>query len=171
LFDDEDQLGKLVSGLGIAAYLQDTGVQTALSEIAVEYAGLLAQNKVIDDKDKQTNTGDQNGVLYVDEAGKLIADFSPSLWSVNGKKVDIVGQKALVDAVEKFGGTPKSTIDKPVQQMWGGRTDNLIKLVAATADSNITLDAVKDAQNRPTGRDPHCSLNLKMNRFQLSPHN
>ena len=71
---------------------------------------------------------------------------------MNGSKVDIVGEKDLIKAVENFGGTPQSTIDNAVAQMWGGKTDNLIKLLAATTDGNTTLDAVKDAQ---IGQEPN----------------
>jgi hypothetical protein len=56
LFDDEDQIGKLVTTPSVAAYLQDTHVQTALSDIAVEYAGLLAANRVTHDSDTTANT-------------------------------------------------------------------------------------------------------------------
>src|SRR6185437_7003330 len=70
LFDDENQLGRLISSPGIDSYLQDTKVQTGLSEIAVEYAGLLAANKVTHDSDITANTGFQNGVLYFDSDKK-----------------------------------------------------------------------------------------------------
>ena len=107
LFDDENQLGKLISAQGTADYLKLTAVQDALAQIAVEYAGLLAKNKVTHESDVSANTGYQNGALFVGGTKNLlVGDFSPGLWTKEGAQVDILGKQSLVDAVAQFGGTP-----------------------------------------------------------------
>jgi Ca2+-binding RTX toxin-like protein len=151
-FNDANELGRIVASRQVAAYLKDDNALTAISQIIAQYAGLLAVNQDIVQGETSGNTGHEKGALFYDQNGnKLIGDFSPGLWTVNGDKVNIVGEKALLDALENFTGVNKLTIDNAVQQMWGGKTDNLIKLVAATVDSNTTLDAVKDAQ---IGQEP-----------------
>jgi Ca2+-binding RTX toxin-like protein len=63
-----------------------------------------------------------------------------------GRLSTFSAKKALTDAVQKFGGVTKSTIDDAVRRYWQDKTDNLIKLVAATQDVAVNLDAVTDAQ-------------------------
>src|SRR5262249_54676087 len=113
LFDDANELGKLVSAQaqGTADYLKLPAVQDALAQIAVEYAGLLAQNKVTHDSDTTAKTGYQKGALYVGGTQNLlVGDFSRGLWTLDGAQVDILGKKSLVDAVAQFGGTPLASI-------------------------------------------------------------
>src|SRR5204862_4382241 len=107
LFDDEGELGAIVSTNGVATYLKDTAVQTALSGIAVEYAGLLAANKETGSSGEFDTTGYEKGAFFYDEEkNELVADFSRSLWTENGAQhgaanhqADIAGKKALTDAV------------------------------------------------------------------------
>ncbi len=147
LFDDEDQLGRLLSDPGVASYLKDTNVQQALSDIAVEYAGLLAANKVTHESDTNAKTGSQNGAFYFDQdKQELIGDFSPTLWMESGAQIDVIGKRTLTNAVAQFGGTDVASADQAVSKVWNGKTDNLVKLIAATSDAAVNFDAAADAQ-------------------------
>ncbi|MEJ2117398.1 MAG: hypothetical protein P8Z80_20790 [Pseudolabrys sp.] len=71
--------GKIQDASDIIA--QNDYVQKALSDIIVEYAALLANNK--DESATVAPTGYGNGALYYDESNhRLIGDFNPALWRI-----------------------------------------------------------------------------------------
>jgi serralysin len=152
LFDDANQIGSLASAQDTAAYLKDDSVQKALADIFIEYAGLLARNKDFNQSEPQQFTGHEKGALYYDQnANRLIGDFARDLWKKIddgnvGAQVDIIGKKTLTDAVSRFGEFSRASVDDAVDRLWAGNTDHVIKLVAATKDIAVTLDAVADAQ-------------------------
>ena len=165
LFNDEDDIGKLISSSNVASYLQSKDVQVALSDIAVEYAGLLATNQanLEDDDNEDGNTGFANGALFYDaDNNKLVGNFSRALWTQTGAagvgggglEPNIVGITALADAVSGADGVNASAAKQAVAAVWGGdgtnilggTTNSIVALVAATTDSGVTLDAVADAQ-------------------------
>jgi serralysin len=140
LFHDADVLGDLVQIPDVASYLKDDKVQKGIADIIDQYAGLLAANK-------DTKTNNASGVLTYNSArNRLTVDFSRNRWTLpDGSNADIVGKKSLTDAALQFGGGDPSSIQKAVDTLWNGKTDNIVKLVAVTTDAaGITLDAVVD---------------------------
>jgi hypothetical protein len=158
LYDDANELGRIITAGDTAECLKDPGVLRAIGDIIAEYAGLLANNKDIVQGSTQGNTGHEKGALYYDQTNnRLIGDFTRDLWRVtdgpkSGDQADIRGKKTLTDAASQFGGATPASIDTAVDRLWGGKTDNIVKLVAATKDVTVTLDAVNDAQ---TGQGPN----------------
>jgi Ca2+-binding RTX toxin-like protein len=146
-FNDGNELGQLAASAGLAAYLSDTRVQYALSQIIAEYAGVLAKSQAVDSSTTSATTGLEKGALFYDGGNRLVADFSHSLWTVGEAQVDILGKKTLTDAVSTSAGSPSSSVNLAVETIWGSHTDNIVKMVAQTDDApNVTLDAVADAQ-------------------------
>lgn len=144
LFNAGNVLGEAVGAATAAGYLKIAAVQTAVADIAVEYAALLAQNH--DEVTTATSgvIGHEHGILYDDAAAHLlIADFSPELWlrSDTGTAADIVGLAALIDAVATADGEDSALIDAAIAMLWGGQTVNLDSLSAATADAALTITA------------------------------
>jgi Ca2+-binding RTX toxin-like protein len=147
LFNDAGDLGRLESANNLAAYLKSSDLQQAIGDIIVEYAGLLANNQEIESSSQDSNTGFEKGALFFDgNQKKLIADFSRVLWTTRGKQANVVGKTTLANTVLQADGIPASSSDEAVAKIWGGSTDNLVALVAATSDDAVTLDAVIDAQ-------------------------
>jgi serralysin len=144
LFNAGNVLGEAVGAATAAGYLKIAAVQTAVADIAVEYAALLAQNH--DEVTTATSgvIGHEHGILYDDAAAhSLIADFSPELWlrSDTGTAADIVGLAALIDAVATADGEDSALIDAAIAMLWGGQTVNLDSLSAATTDAALTMAA------------------------------
>jgi hypothetical protein len=144
LFNAGNVLGEAVGAATAAGYLKIAAVQTAVADIAVEYAALLAQNH--DEVTTATSgvIGHEHGILYDDAAAHLlIADFSPELWlrSDTGTAADIVGLAALIDAVATADGEDSALIDAAIAMLWGGQTVNLDSLSAATSDAALTITA------------------------------
>ena len=144
LFNAGNVLGDVGNAVGAASYLKAMGVQTAIADIAVEYAALLAQNH-----DEVTGTtaaviGHEHGILYDDAAAHLlVADLSPDLWlrSDTGTAAAIVGVPALIDMVAAADGEDTSLVDTAIAMLWGGQTGNLDSLSAATTDAALTITA------------------------------
>jgi hypothetical protein len=144
LFNAGNVLGEAVGAATAAGYLKIAAVQTAVADIAVEYAALLAQNH--DEVTTATSgvIGHEHGILYDDAAAHLlVADFSPELWlrSDTGTAADIVGLAALIDAVATADGEDSALIDAAIAMLWGGQTVNLDSLSAATSDAALTITA------------------------------
>jgi serralysin len=142
MFNAGNVLGDIVSAATSAAYLKNAGVDGAIAEIAVEYAGLLAQNH--DEVTAATPgvIGHEHGILYDDPVTQLLmADFSPDLWlrSDTGTAADIVGLPALIDAIATADGEYSTLIDTAIAMLWGGQTDNLHWLGAAATDASETV--------------------------------
>jgi hypothetical protein len=77
----------------------------------------------------------------------LTADFTHDRWNLAdaGKPADIVGKDDLINAAIEFSGDKSTSFQKALDTLWAGKTDNIVKLVAATTDDpDITLDAVAD---------------------------
>jgi len=150
LFDDAGELGRLVLRQDLAEYLGYSKVQTALAEIAVEYAGLLARNADTDQAEPGLNTGHEKGAIYLDDARSLlIGDFSRNLWKTSGtsESIDIVGKKSLTDAVSTFGSwNSSSSVQQAIDTMWAGKTTHVVKLIAKTTDVDGDLKAREDGQ-------------------------
>ena len=147
LFDDADMLGVLNDKSGIAAYLKDSGVQKALAEIAVEYAGLLAVNKITHDQDTTGDTGYQKGALHFDgDKNQLVGDFSRALWTKDGAQVNVLGKKDLTTAAAQFGGIDAASTELALSTIWNGNTDQIVKLIAATTDGGADIKAVEDGK-------------------------
>jgi serralysin len=141
LFVDGDTLGIVAETSGIADYLKDKDVQKALADFVDEYAGLLAVNQDI-------HPENASGIVFFNPTTeRLVIDFSRDRWTkqTDGQVADIIGKKTLTDAVAKFGGGDPSSILQAVDTLWGGKTDNIVKLVAATSDTSTTLDADAEA--------------------------
>jgi serralysin len=144
LFNAGNVLGDVVSAATAATYLKNGAVLTAVADIAVEYAALLAHNH-----DEGTTTipgviGHEHGILYDDAAAHLlVADFSPDLWlrSDTGTAADIVGVPTLIDAIAAADGQDSTLIDTAIAMLWGGQTGNLDTLSAATTDTALTITA------------------------------
>jgi serralysin len=144
LFNAGNVLGDAVSAATAATYLKNAAVQTAVADIAVEYAGLLAHNH-----DEVTATtsgvvGHEHGILYDDTAAHLlVADLSPDLWlrSDTGTAADILGTAALIDAIASADGEDSALIDAAIAMLWSGQTGNLHSLSAATTDTALTITA------------------------------
>ncbi len=151
LLNDAGDFGRLITSNNLANYLQDEGVRNAISDIIAEYAGLLANNKETVFGATSGNTGHEKGALFYDASNnRLIADFSRDLWLITdgpqgAQQADIVGKKTLTDAASQFGGAQASSVEMAVHRLWDDKTDNIIKLVAATTDEIVTLDAINDA--------------------------
>ena len=144
LFNAGNVLGDVVHAADAASYLKATAVQTAVADIAVEYAALLAQNH--DEVTSATSgvVGHEHGVLYDDAAAHLlVADLAPDLWlrSDTGSAADIVGLAALIDAVASADGEDAALIDAAIATLWGGQTGGLHSLSAATSDAVLTITA------------------------------
>ncbi|HLQ47050.1 MAG TPA: hypothetical protein VK137_20070, partial [Planctomycetaceae bacterium] len=140
LFKGANVLGDLVQVPDVAAYLKDQKVQNAIADIIDQYAGVLAANR-------DTNANNASGVVaYDSEHSRFTANFSRDRWKLPGDaNADILGKIRLTDAVSQFGGGKPASIQQAVDTLWGGKTDNIVKLVAATTDdARITLDAVAD---------------------------
>ena len=144
LFNAGNVLGHLVSSAATALYLKAIGVETAIADIAVEYAGLLAQNHDEVTSPTAGVIGHEHGILYDDAAAQLlVADFSPDLWlrSATGTTAGIVGQLALINAIASADGEDSKLIDAAIMTLWGGQTSNLHSLSAATTDGADTVAA------------------------------
>jgi serralysin len=144
LFNAGNVLGDVVHAADAASYLKTTAVQTAVADIAVEYAALLAQNH--DEVTSATSgvVGHEHGILYDDAAAHLlVADLAPDLWlrSDTGSAADIVGLAALIDAVAAADGEDAALIDAAIATLWGGQTGGLHSLSAATTDAALTITA------------------------------
>jgi serralysin len=144
LFNAGNVLGDVVHAADAASYLKATAVQTAVADIAVEYAALLAQNH--DEVTGATSgvVGHEHGILYEDAAAHLlVADLAPDLWlrSDTGSAADIVGLAALIDAVASADGEDAALIDAAIATLWGGQTGGLHSLSAATSDAALTITA------------------------------
>jgi hypothetical protein len=147
LYDDAADIGRILNPASNSAqYLNNDKVLKAIADIVVEYAGLLAKNQEIESSNSSAKTGFEKGALYYDDVSRLIGDFSRPLWFTGGVQANIIGKKALADAVSQFGGTTQPSIDVAVSQIWGNNTSNIVKLVAATKDQPETLNAFTDAQ-------------------------
>jgi hypothetical protein len=144
LFNSGNVLGDVAGAASAASYLKVAAVQTAVADIAVEYAGLLAQNH-----DEVTGTtpgviGHEHGILYNDAAAHLlVADLAPDFWlrSDTGSAVDIVGVPTLIDAIAAADGEDSALIDTAIAMLWGGQTGDLHSLSAATTDAALTVTA------------------------------
>ena len=144
LFNAGNVLGDVVHAADAASYLKATAVQTAVADIAVEYAALLAQNH--DEVTSATSgvVGHEHGILYDDAAAHLLAaDLAPDLWlrSDTGSAADIVGLAALIDAVAAVDGEDAALIDAAIATLWGGQSGGLHSLSAATSDAALTITA------------------------------
>ncbi len=143
LFHAGDALGAVEASGATASYLKAQPVETALADIVVEYAGLLAQNQDYVIGTSAGETGHEHGALFYNASTNLLAaDFSPALWqqTATGTEVDILGKTALIGAVLSFGGDDATDVTEAETQLWGG-TDHLTSLLALTTDANATLDA------------------------------
>jgi serralysin len=143
LFNAGDALGAVEAANATASYLKAQPVETALADIVVEYAGLLAQNQDYVIGTTTGATGHEHGALFYNASTNLLAaDFLPALWqrTAAGTEVDILGKTALIDAVLSFGGDDASEVTDEESQLWGG-TDNLTNLLASTTDGSASLDA------------------------------
>ena len=146
LFHGGDALGSVESSGTTAGYLKALPVETALSDIVVEYAALLAQNKDYVIGMTPGPTGHEHGALFYDASTNLLeADFSPALWqqAATGTEVDILGKTALIDAILSFVGDDAALIAGAEAQLWGG-ADHLTALLASTTDSAASLNASTD---------------------------
>jgi serralysin len=146
LFHGGDALGAVESSGTTAGYLKTLPVETALSDIVVEYAALLAENKDYVIGTTAGPTGHEHGALFFDSSTNLLeADFSPALWqqTATGTEVDILGKTALIDAILSFVGDATSLIADAEAQLWGG-ADHLTALLASTTDSAASLNASTD---------------------------
>jgi serralysin len=143
LFHAGDALGAVEASGATASYLKAQPVETALADIVVEYAGLLAQNHDYVIGTTAGLTGHEHGALFYNASTNLLAaDFSPALWqwTATGTEADILGKTALIGAVLSFGGDDASDVADAETQLWGG-TDHLTSLLALTTDANASLDA------------------------------
>jgi hypothetical protein len=146
LFHGGDALGAVESSGTTAGYLKALPVETALSDIVVEYAALLAENKDYVIGATAGPTGHEHGALFFDASTNLLeADFSPALWqqTASGSEVDILGKTALIDAILSFVGDSVSLIGDAEAQLWGS-TDHLTALLASTTDGGASLNASTD---------------------------
>ena len=137
LFHDANYFGQILQLDGVAQYLTDPTVDQAIGNIITEYAGLLAVNR-------DTNSDHAAGVIGYDPANKVwTANFSPDLWTktATGGQAQILGKQPLIDSAMKFAGEDPRAVQPGVDKLWGGSTDNIIKLIGATKDSDPTLDA------------------------------
>ena len=146
LFHAGDALGTVEASAVTAAYLKALPVVTALSDIVVEYAALLAANKDYVIGTTAGPTGHEHGALFVDAGTNLLeADFSPALWqqTATGTGVDILGKTALIDAILSFVGDDTALIADAEAQLWGG-ADTLTALLASTTDNAANVSASTD---------------------------
>jgi len=146
LFHGGDALGAVESSGTTAGYLKALPVETALSDIVVEYAALLAESKDYVIGATAGPTGHEHGALFFDASTNLLeADFSPALWqqTASGSEVDILGKTALIDAILSFVGDSVSLIGDAEAQLWGS-TDHLTALLASTTDGGASLNASTD---------------------------
>jgi len=144
LFHAGNVLGDVVHAADAASYLKLTAVQTAVADIAVEYAALLAQNHDAATSATTGVVGHEHGILYDDAAAHLlVADLAPDLWlrSDTGSAADIVGLAALIDAVASADGEDAALIDAAIAALWGGQSGGLHSLSAATTDAALTIRA------------------------------
>jgi serralysin len=141
MFDDADQVGRLATTSGVAGYLTNGAVKKALSDILLQYAGLLARNM-------DTTAANATGVIDV-TGNRLLVDFNPERWQVSGgSHADVYGIKSLTNAVSSYVGTnstgPSSSADVAVATVWNGKTDHITKLVAATTNDTADLKSKED---------------------------
>ncbi len=150
-FDDVNAIARLQADSANDDWLHNSNVLKALAQISVQYAGQVARAGKMDDADGvfDYDANSSNSYLY--------ADFSRSAWiKLDNTPGQILGIKTLVDAVSAFNGQSHSSIEGAVNKVWGGSTDQIVKLVAATADSDVQLSASSDAgvDPDPQGENP-----------------
>jgi serralysin len=146
LFHGGDALGAAESSATTAGYLKALPVETALSDIVVEYAALLAENRDYVIGTTAGPTGHEHGAIFYSASTNLLeADFSPALWqqTATATGVDILGKTALIDAILSFVGDDASLIANAEAQLWGG-ADDLTALLASTTDASASLNASTD---------------------------
>jgi Ca2+-binding RTX toxin-like protein len=146
LFHAGDALGAVESSGTTAGYLKALPVETALADIAVEYAALLAQNKDYVIGTSTGVTGHEHGALFYDASTNLLeADFSPALWqlSATGAGIDILGKTALISGILSFVGEDAALVADAEAQLWGG-TDHLTALLASITDAGASVNAATD---------------------------
>jgi serralysin len=156
LFNAGDALGAVESSSATADYLKAQPVETALADIVVEYAGLLAQNQDDVIGTSAGATGHEHGALFFNASTNLLAaDFSPESWqrTATGTGVDILGKTALIAAVLGSGGDDASEVADEETQLWGG-ADHLTTLAASTTDANASVNAQADIGIVKTDSNP-----------------
>jgi serralysin len=143
LFDDADALGAMVASSATSPYLSSAAVESALADIAVQYAGLLAQNRDTVGGTSAGRTGHEHGALYYESgASLLVANFSPVLWraTVTASPVPIPGKDALIAALLAAQGNDAAEVSAAAAALWGGG-DTLVAACVATSDAGGTLSA------------------------------
>jgi len=146
LFHGGDALGAVEASGTTAAYLKALPVETALSDIVVEYAALLAENRDYVIGTTAGPTGHEHGALFFNASTNLLeADFSPALWqqTATASEVDILGKTALIDAILSFVGDDAALIADAEAQLWNG-SDSLTALLASTTDAGANLNVSTD---------------------------
>ncbi|MGB4057656.1 MAG: Ig-like domain-containing protein, partial [Alphaproteobacteria bacterium] len=140
LYDDANNLGKALAVPGVSASLATYA--TDISKAFVQYAGMLALNKV----EMATNATAKNGVLTLSEAANnktLTIDFTDTTWkAINGGILPAMpGRDALVNGLfYEIGNGGSSTFYARLKELWGVNTPAIVeKVIFATQDSGATI--------------------------------
>jgi|SRR5579883_159192 len=156
MYNDADKLGQIASANGTSADLLDSQVQQAVTNIAVEYAGVLASNYDTTQSDPSATTGHEKGALdHNTGSGFLAVDLSDPLWTLtagtlSGSVAKIVGRDALINEIATDLGYGPLSMQLAEKALWGGTSDHIQKITMATTDQATQFGATDGTSNKGT---------------------